>query len=236
MLDDEAAARAERQAPQVMLLEPRAGSAVRRQRNDHVRGVAVLRRDRQGFRIADGLERDGPRRVDVLRDESRRHLQRLGVVVEVALDIVLGQQRLRVHLEREQVADRVRVLAAVQAAQRHAAGRRLVGGGVDLVGEPLRQLLDGLTLGTRFAGRRHEAASQLADRELPRFRIRGNSVRRQAIERAAAGHVVAVVALEAVLLDDRPLHFALVGVLPQVRAAADRCDGADERRGYEELG
>jgi hypothetical protein len=44
------------------------------------------------------------------------------------------------------------------------------------------------------------------------------------------------VALEAVLLDERPLRFGLVGLLPQVRAAADGCDGADERRGYEDLG
>ncbi len=130
----------------------------------------------------------------------------------------------------------MRVLAAVQAAQRHASGRGLVGGGVDLAREPRGQLLDGLAVGARLARGRHESAAQLADRELPSLRVCGDSVGRQAIERSVPGQVVAVVALEAVLLDDGPLGLRLVGLLPQVRAAADRCDGADERHGYEDLG
>ena len=56
-------------------------------------GIAVLRRDRQRGGIADGLERNRARGVDVLADERGRHLERVRVVVVVALDVVLRQQR-----------------------------------------------------------------------------------------------------------------------------------------------
>ena len=75
------------------------------------------------------FERDGARGVDVLVDEVGRDLQRGGVVVEVALDVVVRQPRRRVDVEPEQVADGVRVLAAIQATQRDASRcrRRLRG-------------------------------------------------------------------------------------------------------------
>ena len=73
------------------------------------------------LRVADRLERDGARGVDVLVDEVGRHLQGGRVVVEVALDVVVGQQRLRVDVEPDQIADGVRVLAAIEAAQRHTS-------------------------------------------------------------------------------------------------------------------
>jgi hypothetical protein len=145
--DDEAAARAERQAGQMVLLPPRAGSAVRRQRDDHVGGVAVGGCDRQRLRIADGFERDRARGVDVLTDESRRHLQSVTVVVVVAADVVLRQENGRVDLEREEVSHGVRVLAAVQAPHGHAPRYRLIGRSIDFVGEPQGEVLDGLAVG-----------------------------------------------------------------------------------------
>src|SRR5690606_9951712 len=131
-----AAARTERHALDVMLLTAGAGRALRRQRDHHVRDIAVGDRLRKRVEVTDRFERDVPRGVDVLVDERGRHLQRVGVVVEVALYVVVRQQRRRIDLERKKVAYGMGVLAAVQPAQRHAAGTGLAGGRIELVLEP----------------------------------------------------------------------------------------------------
>ena len=136
VFDDEAAARAERHPFKAMLLPAGAGSAGRRQGDHHVGGVAVRGRDGGSLAVADRLERDGARGVDVLVDEIGRHLQGGGVVVEVALDVVVRQQSLRVDIEPEQIAYGVRVLPAVEAAQRHTSGSAIRSPGVDFVLEP----------------------------------------------------------------------------------------------------
>ena len=107
VFDDEAAARAERHPFDVMLLPAGAGSARRRQRNHHVGDVAVGGRLGRSLGVADRLERDRARGGDVLVDEIGRDLQGGGVVIEVALDVVVRQQRLRVDIEPEQIADGV---------------------------------------------------------------------------------------------------------------------------------
>ena len=235
--DDEAAARAERHAGQMMLLAARAGRAIGRQRDDHVGRVAVRRRDRQRLGVADGLERDRARRIDVLSDEGRRHLQRVGVVVEIALDVVLRQQRRRVDLEREQVADRVRVLAAVQAAQRDTARRA------------------GSSAAASISLASHAASSSTVSpsgRGPP-----AGGIRPPRSLRIASSHVSASAAMwsgdrssnaRPPARSSRLWHstqyfsttahccFGGVGLLPPVGPAADRGDDADERYGYEDLG
>jgi hypothetical protein len=52
-------------------------------------------------------------------------------------------------------------------------------------------------------------------------------VRRQRIERPPAGQVVAVMALDAILLDDGPLRFGSVRLRPPIGSRADRGDGTD---------
>ena len=225
VLDDEAAARPERHTLEVMLLAARARSALRRQRDHHVRGVAVLGRERRRFEVADGLLRDRARGADVLRDEGRRNLERVGVVVETAFDVVLGQQHGGVDVEREQIVDRVRVLAAVQAMQRHSTGLALVGGRIDAVLEPGDELRRGLAIRARLPGRRHETASQLANRGFPRLGILGDAVRRQLVECATAGLLRTVVAIEAVVLDHAP--FGLVVLVTRPGFQGD--DGTDRR-------
>ena len=71
-----------------------------------------------GVRLADRAHRDGARRDHVLLDERRRHLQAARDVVEVLDLFVLRQELARVDVEREQIADRVRVLLAVQPLRR----------------------------------------------------------------------------------------------------------------------
>jgi hypothetical protein len=61
-------------------------------------------------------------------------------------------------------------------------------------------------------------------------------VRRQRIERPPARQIVAVVALDAVLLDDSPLLLGTVRLLPPIGTAADRGDGTDQRYRDDDLG
>ena len=122
VLDGEAAARTERHPFEAMLLPAGAGSAGRRQRDHHVGDVAVGDRLGGSFGVADRLERDGARGVDVLIHEIGRHLEGGGVGVEVALDVVVRQPGLAVDVEADQIADGVPVLPPVEAAQWHAPG------------------------------------------------------------------------------------------------------------------
>ena len=102
VLDEQAAARAERQSFDVLALCEIGRSAERRD-------------DRRRFGVADREARDLRRRRQVLLEQRRRHAQHVRDVVE-AVAFVVGRQELgRVDLEAEQVADRVAVLGAVQA-------------------------------------------------------------------------------------------------------------------------
>jgi len=61
-------------------------------------------------------------------------------------------------------------------------------------------------------------------------------VRGQLVEGTSTRQVVAVVALDAVFLDDGPLLVGRARLLPPIGPAADRCDDADERHGYQDFG
>ena len=107
VLDDQAAARAERQAFDVVVLRRVGRDAIRRlRRRGHVA-------EREAADLAGGGQ---------IRLEQRgREAECARLVVEAAARVV-GRQELRgVDVEREQIANRVPVLGAVQAMQ---AGRR----------------------------------------------------------------------------------------------------------------
>ena len=206
VFDDEAAARAERHPFDVMLLPAGAGSAGRRQRNHHVGGVAVGGRLGRSLGVADRLERDRARGVDVLVDEIGRDLQGGGVVVEVALDVVVRQQRLRVDVEPEQIADGVRVLAAIEATQRHTSGMRLRRAGVDFVLEPRDEVGRRLTIRAPGAGRRHETTAQLADHLLGNLGVLVDRVQIELRQRQAARLNPVAMAAQTILIDERALR------------------------------
>jgi hypothetical protein len=172
VLDVEAAACPERHPLETVLLAAGSGRGARRQRNHHVLDVAVGRRDRRSLRVANRLDGHRARGEDVLVDEVRRHLQRGGVVVEVALQVVVGQQGPCIDVQPEQVADGVLVLAPIQAAQRHASGRRSrVGRGVNLLFQPGDERRDRLIVRALRAGGRHQATAQLANHLLSNLRM-----------------------------------------------------------------
>src|SRR6185503_9912690 len=190
--DDEAAARAERQALHVRLL------AARRR---EVRLAA-------GARIgpADGADRDLPRGADVLLHERRRHLEAGRDVVEVLDLFVLRQELDGVDLEREQVADRVAVFLAIQTV-RHD---RLIAvvrdrGLVERVLKPYDERLEPLLVGTRLFRRRHRVAAQLAHGHLELLGMLRDALGLDLLEVEAAGEIGGVVAIGAIALDERPL-------------------------------
>ena len=161
VLDDEPAARAERQP-----LDP----AVLRQIG---RGL-VVRRVRLDGRVADGRGRDLQRDGEIALEQQRRSLEHIGDVVEAVARAIGRQQRLDVDRHAEQVADRVAVLGAVQAMQglapRLRRGRR---GGIELPFEIGDETRGRCRVGPRAARRRHEAKVELVDHLLPHGGIRG---------------------------------------------------------------
>ena len=141
----ESAARSERQPVDVVVL--------RRILRDAIDGLG-RRRD-----VADGQPGDAGRRRQVGLEQRRRQAQRSGLVVESTARIVRGQKLRGVHLDREQIAHDVGVLAAVRAMEpgrRQAANRVAVQLGLEPPGQR------GVDLGnrTRRAGRRHQAGPQ----------------------------------------------------------------------------
>ena len=191
--DRDAAARPERQVlAHALILEAHAGQAVR------------LRR-RRGGRMADREPRDPAGREEVAVEQGRRHRERVGDVVEAVIDVVRRQERGPVHLQAEQIAHRVDVLAAVEAVGGLAAGirvgrrrpveGRLQGGGHGRVGRPV---------GPRPSRRRHRAGAELRHHLLPRRGMLGHTLGIQRLEREAGRPQPVVVAGEAVAPQGRP--------------------------------
>ncbi len=112
MLDDQAAARAERKTVDAHGLIGSARGPI-----GHAAGPRT--------RIADRTRADDARRGDVLIEERRRHRQHARHVVESVGLIVLGQERCRIDLEPEQILDGGGVLRAVQSMQRDATWIRV---------------------------------------------------------------------------------------------------------------
>jgi hypothetical protein len=73
------------------------------------------------------------------------------------------------------------------------------------------------------------------DRELPILGVGRDVVGRQLVEGPSARQVVAVVAFDAVFLDDGPLPLGS-GLFPPIGRTADRGGGAYERYRYDDLG
>ena len=73
------------------------------------------------LRIAERQRADALGRGQVALEQHRRHAEHVGVVVEAGARIVRRQQRRDVDVEREQIANRVGVLGAIQPMHQRAA-------------------------------------------------------------------------------------------------------------------
>ena len=132
--------------------------------------VGARARRRESRRQPGHLPRDGQIPLDV----RGRQPENVGEVVEAAVGgLVARQQRLDVHVEREQVADGVAVLRAVDAVDGVDPPRVGVGGpgAVQLGLQPPRHVPVGLVVRPRTSGRRHRAGPQPGRHPLPRVRV-----------------------------------------------------------------
>ena len=119
---------AERQAGQMNALRQIVGDAE----------ILDRRRRRRG---ADGEAAHALGRAKVLLHQRRRHLQHAGDVVEPIAGVVCRQHRRDVEVERQQIADRVAVLGAVQTMERLGTARIRTGGrrAIELAFEPAKE-------------------------------------------------------------------------------------------------
>jgi hypothetical protein len=157
MTDQGAAACAERQAINVAALSKFAADR-------------VLRRSGTHARVAHGQRADALRGGDIPFEQERRRLQRSGVVVEAEVGSVARQPLGDVDVQPQQIADHVRIFAAIQTMHDvPARGVAPLPGTVERSGEPARKAHILAFNRVRYALGRHCARTQLAEHAFPGF-------------------------------------------------------------------
>ncbi len=152
--------------------------------------------------IADRQPRDAGGGRQVALEEPRRQPLHVGVVVEAEGHVVGRQQRVPVHLDRQQIADRVRVLRPIEAAHgRPPRVRRRLRRPVDGRLQPRRERRVGCGVGARPRGRRHRLGPQLDEHLLPRRRVRAHVVQISGLQREVRDARAVVVAGQAVAVE-----------------------------------
>jgi hypothetical protein len=174
----------------------------------HPFDVAILRRvladaehfaHRRQLGIAERERGDAFRRRQIAFEQHGRHAQHVRVVVEAAARVVGRQHRGRVDAKIEQVAHGVRVFSAVQAMrERPARVRRQPRGAVERRLQVRHERGARIRRRARHTGRRHHAATHLADHLLPDVGVRRCVGKADAIEAEPAGLQTIVVAGDAV--------------------------------------
>ena len=156
MANQRAAARAERQPLEAIVL-PQIG------RHEERLGR------RRARRRADGDGADLLRGGEIALHQRRRHPQHAGDVVEPVAHIVGRQHRADVDVERQQIANRVAVLRAIESMKRFGTARiRIrVGRSIERGFEIRNQAPEGRLIRPRPAGRRHQVAVQFLDNLFP---------------------------------------------------------------------
>ena len=171
--------------------------------------------------------------------EQGRDREDVRIVVEpMDVGVVSRQQRPRIDLEAEQVADGVDVLGPIQTMDCGPAGigmcrRRAVERGL----QPGRELGPGRRIGPRSPGGRHRAGAQLAHHLLPHFRAPADVGEVGGVELEPGGPQTRVVTGDAVSVEERalpgrrrlPVRSRRTGCLQaRIAAAADRDTAADD--------
>ena len=201
VVDENAAARAQRQAFDVLLLV-------------EIRGSLKHQADRSDGRVAHGQARDLVGRRQVLFDQRGGNAQHVGDIVEAVGFIVGGQQRSRVDIQVEKIVDRVSVFGPVHAMDGRPAGFRVTRrGAVDRVFQPPGELGHGGVVRTGHALGRHHASMQLPQNFFPGFRMLARAVQVHRIEREPGGSQLLVVAGDAVFIEHGALGGARTGLL-----------------------
>ena len=193
MMDQHAAARAERQAVDVIFLRI-------------VFADVVDLAGRLGF-MAEREAADFSGGGNVAFDQRRRDVQAAGHVVEAVAGIVGGQVSGGIDIEREQVVDGVRVFGPVDAVDAGRGEFRFGGGSaVELILQSDGQRFVCGGRGTRKALRRHHAGAKFANDFFPRLGLVADMGEIHFVELKTGGFELLVVAGDAVLIEDGALR------------------------------
>ena len=185
---------------------------------------AIVRARGLGLRVTDGADADVARGREVLVEVRRRYLENVRDVVEAVAREVGRQHRARVDLHAEQIADRGRVLRAIQPMHGLAArrGTALGGGLVEIALERRDELVDLFCVRPRLARRRHQVSAELANHLLPELGLGRDVADLHVLERALARELGVVVAIRAVALEDVPVRRDRLLGRALARAASER--------------
>ena len=193
----------------------------------------------RGPDASDHESADPAGRRQIALHEQGRDREDVRVVVEpMDVGVVSRQQRPRVDLEAEQVADGVDVLGPIQTMDRRPAGigtcRRLA---IERGFQPGRELGPALRIGPRSPGGRHRVGAQLAYHLLPHFRAPADIGEVGGVELEPGGSKTRVVTGDAVSVEERalcgrrrlPVRSRRTGCPEaQIAASADRDTTADD--------
>jgi hypothetical protein len=161
---------------------------------------------------AHGEGGDLPGRGQIALLQRRRHAEHVGDVVEAVGRVVWRQQRRHVDVERQQVADGVLVLRAIQPVQHRPPGigtaERLA---IERRLQPRHQTVGRLGVRAARPFGRHHARAHLADDLLPQVRVLRDPGQIGRIEGEAARLQPLVVTAHAVAVDDRPELLGRIG-------------------------
>ena len=188
--DQHAAVRPERQPFDVLVLR-------------QVMARAIDLGARTHFRVPHRQRADAIGRGEIAIEQRRRHGEHVADVVEAVAGVVGRQQGRHVHVEREHIADGVRILRPVQAAQDRAPGIRRVGGtAIERALEVSDERGQHGLIGPARALRRHRPRAEFADHAFPQFRVLGHVRRVARVEGHAARLGPGVVAGDAVGVEE----------------------------------
>ncbi len=154
------------------------------------------------IRIADRQRADLARGVHVALEQHGRNAEHVADVVEAVGGVVRRQQRRGIDIERQQIANGVRVLGAVQAVQHGPSGIGLDRGRpIERIRKPGDELAACRGVRLRRALRRHHPDAHFPDGLFPDAGLRGDVRIVHVVERQPAALRALVVAAGAV-----PIH------------------------------
>jgi len=190
------------------VVDDRHAAARAERRSLHVRELRGRTRNAIGGRpggrigIADRLAADTPGRTKVAFEDRCGDRLHVGDVVEVVADRIGWKERGNVHVDPEQIADRVSVFRAVQPLKCAVTGVRSRGGcRIEPGFQRFRERLQGLDVWTLRTRWRHHPRAQLLDHLLRDVRpeLRPGGIER--LQRQSAFFLVVVVTSQTVLFD-----------------------------------